>query len=82
MRIISEFETQFKFGQASLSTMVFNLFCRDDITKFLLGLQHLYNDRKVMKKILEFLESNIPVNNIGRPGMSLWDCCKTTIKRR
>lgn len=72
MRIISEFETQFKFGQASLSTMVFNLFCRDDITKFLLGLQHLYNDRKVMKKILEFLESNIPVNNIGRPGMSLW----------
>lgn len=72
MRIISEFETQFKFGQTSFSSMKFNLFCRDDITKFLLGLQHLYNDKKVMKKILECLESNIPLSNKGRPGMSLW----------
>ncbi len=41
MRITSEFETQIKLGQKSLASINLDLSCRDDITKFLLDLQHL-----------------------------------------
>ena len=41
MRIISEFETQFKLGQSSLSKIKLDYTSRDDITKFLLGIQSI-----------------------------------------
>lgn len=72
MRITSEFETQFKLGQTSLSAITLDLSCRDDITKFLLGLQHLSQNKEVMGKILKCLEESIPLKNSGRRGMSLW----------
>jgi hypothetical protein len=41
MRIISEFETQFKLGQSSLSKIKIDYTSRDDITKLLLGIQRI-----------------------------------------
>ena len=73
MRIISEFEThQIKLGQKSLSSIKLDLLCRDDITKFLLGLQHLAKNQEVMSAILQCLEESIPLKDNGRRGMSLW----------
>ena len=72
MRIISEFETQIKLGQESLSSIKLDLHCRDDITKFLLGLQHLSKNKEVMNEILKCLEKSISVKSTGRRGMSLW----------
>jgi hypothetical protein len=42
MRIISEFETQFKLGQESLNKIKLDYKSRDDITKLLLGIQHIW----------------------------------------
>ena len=41
MRIISEFETQFKLGQDALSKIKLDYTSRDDITKLLLGIQSM-----------------------------------------
>ena len=72
MRITSEFETQIKLGQKSLASINLDLSCRDDITKFLLGLQHLAKNQKVVSEILQCLEESIPLKDNGRRGMSLW----------
>lgn len=72
MRISSEFEIQTKLGQKSLSSIKLDFYCRDDITKFLLGLQHLSENKQVMSKIFVCLENSITLKNTGRRGMSLW----------
>jgi len=72
MRIISEFETQFKLGQSSLSEIKLDYASRDDITKLLLGLQTIYLNKQAKKKIFQILEKTITVKSIGRSGMSLW----------
>ena len=72
MRITSEFETQIKLGQKSLASINLDLSCRDDITKFLLGLQHLAKNQEVVSEILQCLEESIPLKDNGRRGMSLW----------
>ena len=72
MRIISEFETQFKLGQSSLSEIKLDYTSRDDITKLLLGLQSISLNKQAKKKIFQILEKTITVKSIGRSGMSLW----------
>ena len=72
MRIISEFETQFKLGQSSLSKIKLDYTSRDDITKLLLGLQSISLNKQAQKKIFQILEKTITVKSIGRSGMSLW----------
>ena len=72
MRITSEFDTQIKLGQKSLTSINLDLSCRDDITKFLLGLQHLAKNQEVVSEILQCLEESIPLKDNGRRGMSLW----------
>ena len=56
MRIISEFETQFKLGQSSLSEIKLDYTSRDDITKLLLGLQSISLNKQAKKKIFQILE--------------------------
>lgn len=72
MRIISEFETQFKLGQSSLSEIKLDYTSRDDITKLLLGLQSISINKEAQTKIFQILEKTITVKSIGRSGMSLW----------
>jgi hypothetical protein len=45
MRIISEFETQFKLGQDSLNKIKLDYQSRDDITKLLLGIQEVCSNK-------------------------------------
>ena len=72
MRIISEFETQFKLGQESLSKIKLDYKSRDDITKLLLGLQHIASHETVMSQVFHILQEQIAIKEIGRSGMSLW----------
>ena len=72
MRIISEFETQFKLGQESLNKIKLDYKSRDDITKLLLGIQHISDDKKLMAQIFQILKEKITIKSIGRSGMSLW----------
>ena len=57
MRIISEFETQFKLGQSSLSEIKLDYTSRDDITKLLLGLQSISINKEAQTKIFQILRS-------------------------
>jgi len=72
MRIISEFETQFKLGQDALSKIKLDYTSRDDITKLLLGIQSVFLNKEAQAKIFQILEKIISVKSIGRTGMSLW----------
>ena len=72
MRIISEFGTQFKLGQSSLSKIKIDYTSRDDITKLLLGIQRISLSKEGQTKIFQILEKTIIVKSIGRSGMSLW----------
>ena len=72
MRIISEFETQFKLGQSSLSKIKLDYTSRDDITRLLLGLQSIPLNKEAQAKIFQILEKRITVKSMDRSGMSLW----------
>ena len=72
MRIISEFETQFKLGQSSLGKIKLDYKSRDDITKLLLGIQNMSLNKEGRTKIFQILEKTINIKSIGRSGMSLW----------
>ena len=72
MRIISEFETQFKLGQGALSKIKLDYTSRDDITKLLLGIQSISLNKEAQIKIFQILEKTIAIKSIGRSGMSLW----------
>lgn len=72
MRIISEFETQFKLGQDSLNKIKLDYQSRDDITKLLLGIQEIYSNKEELEQIFQILKKAIGIKSIGRSGMSLW----------
>ena len=63
MRIISEFETQFKLGQSSLSKIKLDYTSRDDITRLLLGLQSIPLNKEAQAKIFQILEKRITVKS-------------------
>jgi hypothetical protein len=71
MRIISEFETQFKLGQDSLNKIKLDYTSRDDITKLLLGIQYMSSNKEVIQQIFQILKKEISIKSIGRSGMSL-----------
>ena len=56
MRIVSEFETQFKLGQSSLSKIKLDYTSRNDITRLLLGLQSIPLNKEAQAKIFQILE--------------------------
>ena len=64
MRIISEFETQFKLGQSSLSEIKLDYTSRDDITKLILGLQSISINKEAQTKIFQILEKQLPSNRL------------------
>jgi hypothetical protein len=55
--------------------ITFNLRSRDDIPKILRGLQHLYTNEALRKKVFDLLEAEISPKaskTNGRPAMTLW----------
>ena len=66
---------QIKFGEILIPDVKICLTSRDEIPKILIGLQQMYNNSVVRKKIFKILENSIPEKNVntGRPGMYLWN---------
>lgn len=64
-----------KIGEVDISQIQFDLRCRDEIPKLLMGLQYLYCDPTLREKMFSILENMIPQDidpNLGRKGMGLW----------
>lgn len=60
----------------NISDIEFDLKSRDEITKLLMGFQHIYNSPEILDKIFDILKEIIPEGtsmNNGRPGMNLWN---------
>lgn len=73
MRVVQN--VQMKIGEVDISKIKFDLRSRDDIPKILRGLQHLYIDLPLRKKLFELLEDQVAPKvdkHNGRPGMTLW----------
>lgn len=68
-------EEQMKIGEVPVSEIEFDLKARDNITKILMGLKHIYCNLELREEIFNILEKSIPENidrNNGRPGLELW----------
>ncbi len=68
-------EPQMKIGEISIADIQIDLRSRDEIPKVLIGLQELYCDRSLRKKVFEALKDLVPEKvcpNKGRKGMCLW----------
>jgi IS5 family transposase len=67
--------SQMLLGEVDISAIRFDLRSRDDIPKLLMGLQHIYTNVKLRKKVFAILSEIVPkevdIGN-GRPGMYLW----------
>lgn len=73
MRLVQN--TQMQIGEVDVSQVKFSLKSRDDIPKILRGLQHLYTNEVLRKKVFDLLLAEISpkVSKAnGRPGMTLW----------
>ena len=65
---------QYKLGEIPISKIKIDLKSRDDIPPLLLGLQYIYTDLELRKRVFSLLEEvmgDINCKN-GRPGMELW----------
>ena len=69
------------FGRTDISAIVFDLKSRDDIPKILRGLQEIYTNEELRKRVFAILEEVRPERkkgegkadpNTGRPGMEQW----------
>jgi hypothetical protein len=73
MRVVQN--PQMQIGEVDISQIKFDLKSRDDIPKILRGLQHLYMDLPLRKKVFSLLQERIAPKvdkGNGRPGMALW----------
>ena len=67
--------SQMQIGETDISKIEFDLRSRDEIPKLLMGLQHIYSNKKIRKKVFEILKDIVPKNvssKNGCPGMDLW----------
>jgi len=67
-------DLQMEFWKKDIASIEFDLNCRDEIPKLLMGLQHIYRTADLRKKVFEVLKKIVPRKSqeIGRPGMDLW----------
>ena len=75
MRVVKSKNPQMKLGEIDIGRIEFDLRCRDEIPKMLIGFQHIYTTPELREEIFKVLENLIPQNidkNNGRPGMQLW----------
>jgi len=72
---------QMMFGRTDISAIVFDQKSRDDIPKILRGLQEIYTNEELRKRVFAILEEVRPERkkgegkadpNTGRPGMEQW----------
>jgi len=67
-------DLQMEFWKKDIASIEFDLNCRDEIPKLLMGLQHIYRTADLRKKVFEVLKKIVPRKSqeTGRPGMDLW----------
>ncbi|MDY6823663.1 MAG: ISNCY family transposase, partial [Thermodesulfobacteriota bacterium] len=67
-------DLQMEFFKKDIANLTFDLTCRDEIPKVLLGLQYIYANRSIREKVSNELSSIVPKKSqeTGRPGMDLW----------
>ncbi len=53
-------ESQMTIGQVAIADIEFDLRSRDEIPKLLIGLQEIYCDLPVRKKVFEALKDSVP----------------------
>jgi len=73
MRVIKK--AQMKLGEVDISEIKIDSKSRDDIPQILRGIQYLYTDEEIRKRLFKALERAMPPdidNTNGRPGMDLW----------
>ncbi len=73
MRIVEN--PQMKFGEVPIENIKIDLKCRDDIPPLLLGLQYVYTNLELRRKVFSILEDIVPPgtnSKNGRPGMEMW----------
>jgi hypothetical protein len=73
MRVVQN--VQMQIGEVDISQIEFDPRSRDDIPVILKGLQHLYMNVPLRKKVFQLLEEGIAPHvdkSNGRPGMTLW----------
>ena len=66
---------QIKLGEIDISEIEFDFQSRDEIPKLLIGLQHIYTNKQLFKKVSDILQKLIPKHistDNGCPGMDLW----------
>ena len=69
------YQQQHRFDASPIANVPLNLECRDEIVPILLGLQHLYTDTKLRRKVVTLIASDLNENSrrdVGRPGMDDW----------
>lgn len=69
------FDPQLTFGQTPIEEIKIDMRSRDEIPKLLLGLKHIYCDKKLRQAVFDILETVTPErvdSKNGRPGMNLW----------
>jgi transposase, IS5 family len=77
-------ENQLKIGQTDIPGIQLDIACRDEIPQVLLGLQHLYINVDLRRKVFKILEGITPKEvdaDKGRPGMDLWKILVLAILR-
>lgn len=68
-------EIQLKLGEVDPSQIKFDLRSRDETTKLLMGLRHIYQDPTLRERVFSLLRRIVPDDvdaETGRPGMPLW----------
>ena len=66
---------QMQLGEVDITDVELDWDSRDEVPQVLLGLQHIYADRKTRQEIFQELEKLIPSEvrtDVGRMGMYLW----------
>jgi IS5 family transposase len=68
-------ELQMKLAEVDIEDIEFDLRSRDEITKLLIGIQALYDNKDIRDAALEVLQALLPKDvdaNNGRKGMDFW----------
>jgi len=65
---------QMEFWKKDIGDIEFDLRSRDEITKLLIGLQHIWQTKAIRDEAFEVIKHIVPRKNreTGRPGMDLW----------
>lgn len=69
------YQQQCRFDNSPIANVPLNLGCRDEIIPILLGLQHLYSDAELRRKVVRLVAADLNENSrrdVGRPGMDDW----------